>query len=165
MRTPAYCGTDTNLGAAIEILWDRNCGILPVVDANQKVVGVVTDRDLCVALGTRNRLPGRGYCRRGGKRESLFLPGGGRYPGCARHNGQETSPPFASCDQGRTVGRHSVDGQRGSSCRSERAGPVGRTIACGHRQYVAADLRPSTSADRPDARSSGLKRRAKIRNV
>jgi len=58
MRTPASCSVDTNLAAAIEILWNRNCGMLPVVDANQKVVGVVTDRDLCVALGTRNRRAG-----------------------------------------------------------------------------------------------------------
>jgi len=58
MRTPAFCDPETNLGAAVEILWNRNCGMLPIVDAQQKVVGVVTDRDLCVALGTRNRLPG-----------------------------------------------------------------------------------------------------------
>jgi CBS domain-containing protein len=58
MRTAATCTRETNLGAAVEILWDRNCGILPVVDAEQKVIGVVTDRDLCIALGTRNRLPG-----------------------------------------------------------------------------------------------------------
>ncbi len=58
MRTPAYCSSETNLGAAVEILWNRNCGILPVVDSKQRVIGLVTDRDLCVALGTRNRLPG-----------------------------------------------------------------------------------------------------------
>jgi CBS domain-containing protein len=58
MGTPATCGLGTNLGAAIEILWNRNCGILPVVNAENQVVGVVTDRDLCIALGTRNRLPG-----------------------------------------------------------------------------------------------------------
>ncbi|HEX4073844.1 MAG TPA: CBS domain-containing protein [Candidatus Acidoferrales bacterium] len=58
MRTPVFCSPETNLGAAVEILWNRNCGILPLVDAEQKVVGVVTDRDLCVALGTRNLPPG-----------------------------------------------------------------------------------------------------------
>jgi len=58
MRTAASCSRETNLGAAVEILWDRNCGILPIVDADQKVIGVVTDRDICIALGTRNRLPG-----------------------------------------------------------------------------------------------------------
>ncbi|MGA8220093.1 MAG: CBS domain-containing protein [Candidatus Acidiferrales bacterium] len=58
MRTAASCSPETNLGAAVEILWNRNCGILPIVDENLKVTGVITDRDICVALGTRNRLPG-----------------------------------------------------------------------------------------------------------
>jgi CBS domain-containing protein len=58
MRTPASCTAETNLGAAVEILWNRNCGILPIVNAQRKVVGVVTDRDMCIALGTRNRLAG-----------------------------------------------------------------------------------------------------------
>jgi CBS domain-containing protein len=58
MRTAASCNGETNLGEAVEVLWNRNCGILPVVDAEQKVIGVITDRDICVALGTRNRLPG-----------------------------------------------------------------------------------------------------------
>jgi len=57
MRTPVSCTPETNLGAAAQILWSRKCGMLPVVDAMQKVIGVVTDRDLCLALGTRNRLP------------------------------------------------------------------------------------------------------------
>lgn len=57
-RTPAYCSPETNLGAAVEVMWNRNCGMLPVVNDQEKVVGVITDRDLCIALGTRNRLPG-----------------------------------------------------------------------------------------------------------
>jgi CBS domain-containing protein len=58
MRTPASCRSETNVGAAVEIMWFRNCGMLPVVNAEEKVIGVVTDRDICIALGTRNRLPG-----------------------------------------------------------------------------------------------------------
>lgn len=57
MRTAASCSRETNLGEAVEILWNRNCGMLPVIDAEQKVIGVITDRDICIALGTRNRLP------------------------------------------------------------------------------------------------------------
>ena len=57
-RTPAFCVPGTNLGTAAEILWNRNCGILPVVNAEGRVVSVVTDRDICIALGTRNRLAG-----------------------------------------------------------------------------------------------------------
>jgi CBS domain-containing protein len=57
IKSPAHCSPDTNLAAAVEIFWKRNCGVLPIVDSGEKLVGVVTDRDICVALGTRNRLP------------------------------------------------------------------------------------------------------------
>ncbi|MBZ5699887.1 MAG: CBS domain-containing protein [Acidobacteriia bacterium] len=56
-KPPAYCSPQTNLAVAVEILWRHNCGVLPIVDSKEKVVGLVTDRDMCVALGTRNRLP------------------------------------------------------------------------------------------------------------
>lgn len=36
--TPFYCSPNTNLGSAAELLWNQNCGILPIVD-DQKVVG------------------------------------------------------------------------------------------------------------------------------
>jgi CBS domain-containing protein len=58
VKTPVFCSLGTNLGAAVEILWIRDCGILPIVDAERRVLGVVTDRDIAIALGTRNRLPG-----------------------------------------------------------------------------------------------------------
>jgi CBS domain-containing protein len=57
-KAPVFCSPETNLGAAVEILLQRNCGILPLVDAKRKVVGVMTDRDIAIALGTRNRLAG-----------------------------------------------------------------------------------------------------------
>jgi CBS domain-containing protein len=57
-QSAVCCTADTNVGAAVELLWVRNCGMLPVVGPDQKLVGVVTDRDICIAMGTRNRLPG-----------------------------------------------------------------------------------------------------------
>src|SRR5690348_10934079 len=59
MRTPAYCSPEMNLGSAVQLLWEHDCGFLPIVDAKRKLIGVVTDRDLCVALGTRCQPPGR----------------------------------------------------------------------------------------------------------
>lgn len=56
--TPLCCRPETNLGAASELMWSGNCGFLPIVTDNGKVAGIVTDRDICIALGTRNRLPG-----------------------------------------------------------------------------------------------------------
>lgn len=54
-RDVKSCGPDTNLAVATEILWRNGCGTLPVVDAGGKLVGVITDRDMCIAMGTRNR--------------------------------------------------------------------------------------------------------------
>jgi CBS domain-containing protein len=58
MGTPYHCASETNLGVATELMWLGNCGFLPVVGADGKVLGVITDRDICVALGTRNKLAG-----------------------------------------------------------------------------------------------------------
>ena len=55
-REPAICSRGTNLAAAAKLMLDADCGILPVVDDESKLVGVVTDRDMYIALATRNRL-------------------------------------------------------------------------------------------------------------
>lgn len=55
MSAPKFCRPDTNLAAAVEIMWKSDCGFLPVVDFHNRVVGVLTDRDVCIALGTRNQ--------------------------------------------------------------------------------------------------------------
>ena len=51
----SFCDPATNAAAATEIMWARNCGSLPIVEDGRGVVGMVTDRDLLIALGTRNR--------------------------------------------------------------------------------------------------------------
>lgn len=56
-KSPKYCRTNTDLAAVAAMLWSGGCGALPVVDAGEKVVGIITDRDICVALGTRNKRP------------------------------------------------------------------------------------------------------------
>ena len=58
MGTPYFCRSESNLGSATELMWTGNCGFLPVVGSEERVVGVVTDRDICIALGTRGRPSG-----------------------------------------------------------------------------------------------------------
>src|SRR5260370_25370916 len=58
MGTPYYCQPETNRGSATEVMWNANWGFLPVEAAEGKVIGVITDRDICIALGTRNPLAG-----------------------------------------------------------------------------------------------------------
>lgn len=57
-QSAVCCSAETNVGAAVELLWVNNCGMLPVVGTHRRIQGVVTDRDITIAMGTRNRLPG-----------------------------------------------------------------------------------------------------------
>ena len=50
----ATCRLDTNLAEATALMWENNCGILPVLTETGELAGVVTDRDVCIALGTRD---------------------------------------------------------------------------------------------------------------
>lgn len=54
-KTVASCRPETNLAAAGALMWETDCGVLPVVDEHRKVIGVVTDRDACIALTTSDR--------------------------------------------------------------------------------------------------------------
>ncbi|MBI5855083.1 MAG: CBS domain-containing protein [Nitrospirae bacterium] len=57
MTSPVQtCEPGTNLAAAASMMWDSDCGALPVVDHDGKVVGMITDRDICMAVVTKRRL-------------------------------------------------------------------------------------------------------------
>lgn len=55
-REAKSCTPATNLAEAAKILWESDCGIVPVIDEGRKLVGVITDRDICMAVATRNKL-------------------------------------------------------------------------------------------------------------
>jgi len=57
VRDAKFCRLNNNLAAAAAIMWANDCGGLPVLDGGGKVVGMITDRDICIAAGTRNRIP------------------------------------------------------------------------------------------------------------
>ena len=56
IRNVRFCSPETNLAAAAETLWKAGCGTLPVVEKG-RVIGMITDRDIAIALGTRNVRP------------------------------------------------------------------------------------------------------------
>jgi len=49
------CTTKTNLAEAASFMWDYDCGILPVVADGGRLVGLITDRDICIGGATKNR--------------------------------------------------------------------------------------------------------------
>lgn len=54
---PTTCLPGTDLAEVVRKMWEHDCGFVPVVDAGGKVVGVLTDRDICIASATRRLLP------------------------------------------------------------------------------------------------------------
>ena len=47
------CRPETNLAEVVKLMWEQDCGVLPVVKSDGKVSGMITDRDICVAIATR----------------------------------------------------------------------------------------------------------------
>jgi CBS domain-containing protein len=52
-RDVRSCTIHDSLNAAARIMWDHDCGCAPVVDTHGKLVGIVTDRDICMAAYTQ----------------------------------------------------------------------------------------------------------------
>ena len=49
------CRPETNLAEAVKLMWEKDCGSLPVVKSDGKLGGIITARDICVALATRGQ--------------------------------------------------------------------------------------------------------------
>jgi CBS domain-containing protein len=52
-RPVVTCHVDDHLGKAARLLWEQDCGALPVVDGTGRVVAMITDRDICMAAYTK----------------------------------------------------------------------------------------------------------------
>jgi CBS domain-containing protein len=46
---------DDTLEEAARLMWECDCGFVPVVDQENRVAGTVTDRDICMAAYTKGR--------------------------------------------------------------------------------------------------------------
>jgi CBS domain-containing protein len=56
-RDVASCRTGDSLSVAAERMWTRDCGVLPVLDGDDRVVGMVTDRDICMSTWMNGAAP------------------------------------------------------------------------------------------------------------
>jgi len=54
-RTVKSCGVNDNLQRAAQLMWENDCGAVPVVDGEGRVVGMITDRDICMAAYTHGQ--------------------------------------------------------------------------------------------------------------
>ena len=49
------CSPDDSLNHVARILWEADCGAVPVTDAEGRLLGIITDRDVCMASYTRGQ--------------------------------------------------------------------------------------------------------------
>jgi predicted transcriptional regulator len=57
MSKPAItCQVGDNLNTAAQRMWESDCGTIPVVNEGGRVVGMITDRDICMAAYTQGRV-------------------------------------------------------------------------------------------------------------
>jgi len=52
---PIRCFPDDTLNRAAQLLWEHDVGVLPVTNGLRHLVGVITDRDICMAAYTQGR--------------------------------------------------------------------------------------------------------------
>ena len=58
MTSPAHsCAPGANLAAAAMAMRDYDCGAMPVLDEQGRPMGILTDRDVCMAMAQKNRFP------------------------------------------------------------------------------------------------------------
>jgi CBS domain-containing protein len=50
------CRPKTNLAEAAAMMLQDDCGVLPVVDNENKMIGMITDRDIAIAVATKARV-------------------------------------------------------------------------------------------------------------
>lgn len=61
-RNAMSVAPDSKLADAAQIMWDHDCGALPVVETESgRVIGMVTDRDICMACWSRGCSPSELY--------------------------------------------------------------------------------------------------------
>ncbi len=54
-RSVSTCRGDHLLDCTAHIMWEHDCGVVPIVDELDRVVGIVTDRDICLAAYAQGR--------------------------------------------------------------------------------------------------------------
>lgn len=54
---PSAIWLTESLADAARLMWENDCGVLPIIKDGRKVVGLITDRDICMASGMKRANP------------------------------------------------------------------------------------------------------------
>ena len=54
-RPAVVCRRSETLSAAARLMWEHDCGVVPVVDDDGRIAGILTDRDICMGAYTHGK--------------------------------------------------------------------------------------------------------------
>jgi CBS-domain-containing membrane protein len=49
------CDAEADLNRVAQLMWEHDCGCIPIVDPDDKLIGLITDRDVAMAAYTQGR--------------------------------------------------------------------------------------------------------------
>jgi len=108
-KDPDCLSGDDTARRAAQVMRDRDCGCVPIVDGAGKVVGIVTDRDLAV----------RGIAA--GKDTDHLQPRR-RFEGRRAEDGRATGTADSDRRRGRTLRGYHLPGRHRAGCQQEQHG-------------------------------------------
>lgn len=103
-QAPTACLPDDTLSQAAEIMWQADCGAIPVVNAEGKLVGIITDRDICIATHTRALPPAGISVKSTMSQDIVFATPDDSLAHVARLMGQKQVRRIPIAEDGRLVG-------------------------------------------------------------
>jgi CBS domain-containing protein len=54
-RPVVVCPLSDTLNGAARLMWEHDCGVVPVVKEDGRIAGILTDRDVCMAAYTQGK--------------------------------------------------------------------------------------------------------------
>ena len=51
------CSQDTPLDQVAMLMWEYNCGSIPVIDGENRPIGIITDRDIAMSCALNHKAP------------------------------------------------------------------------------------------------------------
>ncbi len=56
-RHPQAIWLTQSLADAAKLMWENDCGVLPIIKDGRTVIGMITDRDICMGAAMRDKSP------------------------------------------------------------------------------------------------------------
>jgi CBS domain-containing protein len=149
-RSVRVCRADENLDRAAKLMWEHDCGFVPVVstDGDGAVVGVVTDRDIAMAAYTQGKPPWAIPVTIAMAKKVIACKVGDEIPRAEALMSANQVRRLPVLDpEGRLVGILSLDDIAGEAQREARRGGRPEVSAEGLAETLAAICRPRTKAE------------------